>query len=474
MTTDYLYRFRPIHAVLDGFHELENQEIYFSELNNLNDPMEGFRNIYWKGDTIVWRNFFQHYLLNLLQSIIAMCIDGENFHIDICNHFIFFTDEDFKETKVKDIYENICNNFLKKNTIKNLIVFLSSIERKIKREELSCYLQNIHLFAISTILNELEKHDIKLVKDIDQFHSQAISQIKAIDKIMHLSKQSSLLINDIFFPLSLIGSELKIIYEFNNPIVKKKGWYFILRNFINNYITALEQILYPKYYISCFVSNPTDASMWGTYGDSHKGVSLKFKTLKKHNKLSLNLDTPNEIYRHQNKNDTSCDNRTYYCEKVQYSGKFPEIDFFSSIGNLSTSKLDYFWYRSKDGKISSKKQEILDNIDDWRQKYWDKFSTNYKIKLPEWQHEQEYRLVLPSGMCDFTKKESRKLKYQFSDLSGIIFGIRTSDEDKIRIIKIIKDKCSKEKRDDFEFFQTYYSTRTKKIELYKLSLIKFS
>jgi hypothetical protein len=41
---EYFYRYRPIKAVLDEFHELENQEIYFSTTDELNDPMEGFPN----------------------------------------------------------------------------------------------------------------------------------------------------------------------------------------------------------------------------------------------------------------------------------------------------------------------------------------------------------------------------------------------------------------------------------------------
>jgi hypothetical protein len=49
---DYLYRYRPIERVPDGNHELENQEIYFSAVNELNDPMEGFKDLFWLGDRL--------------------------------------------------------------------------------------------------------------------------------------------------------------------------------------------------------------------------------------------------------------------------------------------------------------------------------------------------------------------------------------------------------------------------------------
>jgi hypothetical protein len=46
-----------------GYNELENQEIYFSPLEDLNDPMEGFIDFVWKGDEILWENFLKHYVL---------------------------------------------------------------------------------------------------------------------------------------------------------------------------------------------------------------------------------------------------------------------------------------------------------------------------------------------------------------------------------------------------------------------------
>lgn len=56
-----LYRFRSDpEFTLD---ELEKNYFYFSLPNELNDPMEGFINLYWEGDKILWKNFLKHYLL---------------------------------------------------------------------------------------------------------------------------------------------------------------------------------------------------------------------------------------------------------------------------------------------------------------------------------------------------------------------------------------------------------------------------
>lgn len=58
------YRFRKTQNIFD-FKELENQEIYFASNKELNDPMEGFKNLVFNGDKIVWRN--------LLNTIFYVC-----------------------------------------------------------------------------------------------------------------------------------------------------------------------------------------------------------------------------------------------------------------------------------------------------------------------------------------------------------------------------------------------------------------
>jgi hypothetical protein len=56
----HLYRFRSVDALLRR-GELEKLEIYFPRPDQLNDPMEGFKDVFWRGDAIVWRNLLRHY-----------------------------------------------------------------------------------------------------------------------------------------------------------------------------------------------------------------------------------------------------------------------------------------------------------------------------------------------------------------------------------------------------------------------------
>jgi len=45
---------------------------------------------------------------------------------------------------------------------------------------------------------------------------------------------------------------------------------------------------------------------------------------------------------------------------------------------------------------------------------------------------------------------------RISDLSEIIFGTRTTSDDKLKIMKIVEEKCRAESRSDFEFHQMQY------------------
>ena len=68
------FRFRSIDALLGKHQELKEQTIYFASPEELNDPMEGLRDLVWNGDKIVWTNFFKHYVFCLNRSYLMLNI----------------------------------------------------------------------------------------------------------------------------------------------------------------------------------------------------------------------------------------------------------------------------------------------------------------------------------------------------------------------------------------------------------------
>jgi hypothetical protein len=61
-----------------GFNELEKQEIFFAAPESLNDPVEGYLDIFWSGDKIVWTNLFKNYLICLMNCHLLAIIGGED------------------------------------------------------------------------------------------------------------------------------------------------------------------------------------------------------------------------------------------------------------------------------------------------------------------------------------------------------------------------------------------------------------
>lgn len=67
-------------------------------------------------------------------------------------------------------------------------------------------------------------------------------------------------------------------------------------------------------------------------------------------------------------------------------------------------------------------------------------------------------------------KDYRLLKYDFQNLKGLIFGINTSNDEKVKIFEIIQKKCVEHQRKDFEFYQAYYCNIKKNLEFKKLNI----
>jgi len=473
--SQYLYRFRSTQALLGDYQELELQQIYFSPPEQLNDPLEGFKDIFWEGDRIVWRNLFRHYLLNLLQATSLSSIMGQEFTPDQCATLVHQTDDDLPQAPIQDIYASACRMFFEFPTTERLINTCSSPGKAIRRDELIFYLQMIHPLAIHVVLTALGQRGLSLMTSTATLDELVAGINQKLDEVLRENTLADEVSAFFYSVTGNIQSQLALIHEFHNPVTKENpSWLFIARDFPDYYATVLERLLYPDWHVACFVSNPLNASMWGTYADSHRGVCLKFKT-----RADAQGTRTLDLYRASswggNRQDGIVANYSFVphsFQEVQYTSEFPEVDFFESIATLPRSKLEGFWFSDLDGKRSTTAPRMLSEDAQWRNEYWRKFATISQAKTSEWKHEEEQRLILYSHLQRFDDQESRKLKYQFDDLVGIIFGIKTTTEDKLNIMRIIEQKCITEKRQNFEFLQAHYSPQSKRIEVIPLSLLK--
>ena len=222
----------------------------------------------------------------------------------------------------------------------------------------------------------------------------------------------------------------------------------------------------------------SDAAVWGHYGESHQGVCLKFKTTRNQEQaVGLTMSNVIKGYSASKGGETKKlrGDEFFPLRQINYVKTFEEVDFFRSIGRLSWPRVQKTWFEGRNGATSSVAATINQSPERWRKRHWEVFSRIASTKLAAWQYEDEYRVVM-SGMIDDLKEASdRVVNFRFADLAGIVFGMRTPIAAKHRIMKIIEQKCTEARRDDFVFYQAEYNPKDgtispREMRAFKLSL----
>ena len=471
------YRFRSTDRLLAGNQELSKQSIFFAHPESLNDPMEGYREIYWYGDEIAWKNLFRHYLLCLERTCLLAILCDEDQNLTTKDIPIHVSMDDFPTPEAKKYFLEIADRFFSNEYIILLLEAILTRTTPTRRDELTFYLSSVHSLAIELIL---EKHEeLKIIPPRAQKNQSPDALIKKItessfiEKIEQLIKNTSTHINPIdhiFSAQKNANSQLNLIARYND--VKRSNdsnKHLIITEYPEIYTKLLSELIYPEWYTACFMSSCENSSVWGHYGDNHKGVCLIFESEDDVESNFLSLRGINGW----GSKGASYGNIRFKFEPINYEEGFGEIDFFRSLGRLTHQTLNSTWH-TLDGKFSICAENMNKSEESWRNMYWQQFYRDIKVKSPDWHYENEHRLILCDMMNSHSAPEDRVLTYSFASLKGIVFGINTSTENKIEIMRIIDEKCTDHKRENFKFYQAYYSPQQKCIKHTELSLIKYS
>lgn len=429
-----MYRFRSIDSLIERFEELQRQEIYFASPKELNDPLEGLKVMVFEGDKILWGNLFKHYICCLFYTQAFKEVFKENF-LDIEDINVFI-----KNYKLPPIMEG----FFKEKEVSLIIEILSKEKKKVYKEELLKFLKKIHLLVTLFMMDK-------------KISEKGITQSKEV-----ISLQNKLIIEDKIF------EELSLTHYFcSEQDHKIRKQIFGDIQFSKKYLKSLEKLTHCEWYTACFMSECSNSSVWGHYGDSHKGVCLKFKTGFDDEFSTIKLKDIVGVSGHkigdEIKEKLITKDVEFRFKPINYTNTHCEIDFFESLGSLPIPQIESQWLTNNIGERSSR--DLYSGFEsEWRKSYWDNHEKIITTKTKDWGYEKEYRLVKDSLVIDLSIVENRKFKYEFTCLEGIIFGIKTELEDKVRIFKIIKEKCLKEKRTGFKFYQAKYNPLTGKID----------
>ena len=124
-----VYRFRSMEYLLGNkYQELEKQTIYFASPNELNDPMEGFRDIVWRGDIIVWTNFFKHYVYCLNEGYWRHLIAGDSEELDVDDIPILGLWDKLPIPEKQRLFDDIWHRFLSLPKMPEIIEELGSVD----------------------------------------------------------------------------------------------------------------------------------------------------------------------------------------------------------------------------------------------------------------------------------------------------------------------------------------------------------
>lgn len=450
------YRMRTIESLLGGHKELEEQSIYFAHPDQLNDPSERDRNVYWQGDSVVWANFFRNYLI---------CLHAVFFDVMKNQKALTLSDlricqtTDYAETAKQPVHAAFCRDLFQKAGIDALVDQLGSVTRPIFRAELLAYLQLLHATSIVELL-VLYLGDTSGMKDVQTAFDPPFqgmhTVIRAADSpdaqamLGELASTMGAMIEGILLSFKSGAPESAKGQEVNQSIET------LLCDFPKHYMRTLEEDLFPQWYTACFMKDYTSAVSWAHYAGGHTGACLIFQARRSHSLWTIALD--------QSENGKSERPEVLPFTDVSYRDDQTPIDFFRSLGRMTRQALLKNWYEDSDGVRSQCATHVgTDEERVWRMKWVLSFIRDALVKGTDWAYEKESRLVLYDYWGEIQRKEQRVRRYDFASLRGLIFGVRTRDEDKLRIVDVIREKCRAHTRKKFDYYQATTDSSTGKI-----------
>ena len=349
-----------------------------------------------------------------------------------------------------------------------LIENLEKFECKVRIGELQLYLYLVHFHMIAKIQEAHIEYGVASEKERIQWQHVPFNSLlkdNTFFELLHqLESEHDGFSEKWFFELKLVADSQRLRQRYYLPRhgteTFEQNKHFLLLDFTNVYIEQLNRLLWPKWYGACFAKSHYNSSMWSHYADGHKGACLIFETKESSSGSYLELNRPESSRSNRNdytEEDRRCCPMSFH--DIDYKDKAISIDFFRRLGSLPLPTLIEVWYTDEKGTNSERSSHFSSQPKEtvWMRDYWDDFISDILIKNTDWKYEKECRLILHGGLQEKLSRNERLWNYEFESLKGIIFGIRTSDKHKLKVIEIVQRKCLESNRTDFKFYQACYS-----------------
>lgn len=233
----------------------------------------------------------------------------------------------------------------------------------------------------------------------------------------------------------------------------KKKEILLFGSFPSRYIRQIcNSLIHTDWHILCFAKECASPPMWATYADEHRGAALMFHTDSQSNKSWSELNV--RARTGWQGSEPIYDQISAPLHSVDYDSSPPKVDFFRFLGTLPRPKLMSAWHSTPDGQTSPVVDDILEDENAWRKNLWDHFDSMTTTKLGQWKHEQEIRMVLPDLLG--SEGSHKKVTYDLSQLAGVVFGLRTSLEDRYEVMRILTESSQDGDSTPVEFYRMVF------------------
>ena len=408
--------------------------------------MEGYKDIYWQGDAIAWKGLFKHYLLCLINSLLLSSLAGDDFIERERKIIPEWTSVNLPTDIFREAYAEVWERFVKNFDIDRLVDRITQRRGPIKKAELNFYLQRIHLGAIDSIRKQGDNFQFFQMENWDDFY-RANSESKAVLDDSFFENLNALENEEALDSIFSVGDFIPDIQALTLKLENyQRCNHFLFTEYPGEYIKSLDQLIYRQSYIACFSDDPNNFLMWSHYASGHTGVCLKF---------AVNEDSSGEYAL------PGCRGEGAKFYQMNYDTNLTSINFFHSIGIATVADLKEFWFKDGD-QVSSSVDHVFNSENDWRRRYYEDYFSTITTKLPIWQYEGEYRLILTDTLNQYNGV-GQKLKYSASSLVGVIFGINATKEDKRKIIDILKDNFDNDSLQKMKIYQASYRQNSREI-----------
>ena len=448
-----LYRYRSIKSALA---ELDNGAFYFAEPRELNDPIEGYAKIFWRGDKPAWQGLLKNFVCSLFYNLqIHLLMKGnsdsaaqENFLSDLQSRSLLPNLHHFDESPLSRIFVELAEKFWAEDVVRQVVDFYGG-NVKCYGRELEFILRTVTDAALKIsvgkcktlglIRDDFDENFFDVAYEISFDELKSVSNAERKRRIDELENLNCDVMESGLLALKLNRPSSNAAFRFKQNLL----WLRFI--FPRSYCERIKEIIYPNGYVVCFSDTPTNSAMWGNYADNHCGICFVYETKTFDGREFMNFAA-----------------KSLEVKPIKYSAQVIERNFFDTLRHLSFISAED-WLTGRGGVRSSKLDETTADAydDDYREKFY--------RKLNDWHHEREYRLFLSDKFYHYNNRFARCLRYDVDALKGIIFGIRTSTDDKLELIQRLT-RLRKSLR-DFEFWQAEYDDETQLISIREKNLL---